>query len=138
MNIIEQSNDFCLNYLSYIKKTASSFHISFSQALCLNAIPFDGISQSKLANKLSVDLSTLSRNLDKLIKLNLIHKKVLRMDKRSYKITLSADGKILFQKFNNTLYAELNKIYANLNIDDINQIEELLNKLNWQFTLYEK
>ena len=138
MNIIEQSNDFCLNYLSYIKKTASLFHISCSQALCLNAIPFDGISQSKLANKLSVDLSTLSRNLDKLIKLNLIHKKVLRMDKRSYKITLSSDGKILFQKFNDTLYAELKNIYADLNIDDINQIEELLNKLNWQFALYEK
>ena len=54
------------NILYEIKYVAKLYEITTSQFLCIISIPYEGISQTNLANKLSVDISTLSRNLDKL------------------------------------------------------------------------
>ena len=67
MNIIENSVQYCINFLSIIRKIAAELHLTPSQMLCIYVIPFRGITQSDLAKKLSIDISTLSRNLDKLI-----------------------------------------------------------------------
>ena len=47
--------DFCLNYLSCLKKVASQLNVTYSQAICINYIPSRGISQADLAKKLSID-----------------------------------------------------------------------------------
>ena len=135
MNIVEISNDFCLNYLSCMRRVASSLNITQSQVLCLSAIPFRGISQSNLAKKLSIDISTLSRNLNKLSDNDLINKKLSNTDKRSYKIKLTNKGDDLYKKFINSLSKEIQCIYAKLNMGEIDQIEEILNKLNWQLEI---
>ena len=137
MNIIEQSREFCLNYLSYIKKVANFFQISQSQALCINLIPSNGISQADLAKKLSIDISTLSRNLNHLINLNLINKKNSTIDRRSYRINLSKKGNILYKEFNEKMNAELQLIFDKINLDEKEQLVEILNKINWQFELNE-
>ena len=80
MNLVELSNDFSLNYLACIRRTASEFKLSLSQSLCLQSIPFDGISQSQLAKKLSIDISTLSRNITHLISLDIVSKKHYHID----------------------------------------------------------
>ena len=74
MNFLTQYNEFCLNYLKSIKKIASSLSLTQSQILCIKSIPFDGISQVNLSKKLALDLSTLSRNLEKLQKDKIINK----------------------------------------------------------------
>jgi DNA-binding MarR family transcriptional regulator len=138
MNVVEQSQNFCLNYLSYLRKVANYFEISQSQAICLNLIPTQGISQSDLAKKLSLDISTLSRNLNHLIKLNLINKQVSNVDKRSYRINLSAKGMQFYKLFNEEIQSRLQKIYNGISLDEIEQLTEILNKVNWQFELHEK
>ena len=135
MNIVEQTNDFCINYLKCVKKAANALWITQSQALCIQTIPFDGISQTDLAEKLSLDLSTLSRNLDKLIKIHLIKKTISKRDKRSYNIILSPRGREIYQQLNDKINNDLQNIYSQLNIQEIDQMVDILNKINWEFEI---
>ena len=138
MNLIEISISFCINYLACLRRIATKLGLTQSQALCLNAIPFNGISQANLAKKLSIDISTLSRNLDKLKSLDLIDKTSSNIDRRSYQITLNTKGEKLFKKINNLLFEELNPIYAKLDLNDQDILEEGLNTLNWGIELLNK
>ena len=82
--------------ISYeIKYVAKLNKITTSQFLCIISIPYDGISQTNLANKLSVDISTLSRNLDKLCKKKILKKVTDYPDKRITKIFLTKTGNSL-------------------------------------------
>ena len=75
MNLSEQSTDFFKNYLRLFRKNITQYNLTESQALCLISIPFNGISQTRLSHNLSLNISTVSRNLSHLIKVDLIIKK---------------------------------------------------------------
>ena len=135
MNFVEQYNDFCLNYLRCLRKVAASLWITQSQALCIQAIPFDGISQTNLADKLSLDLSTLSRNLDILIKINLIKKKQSTIDKRSFIIFLTSRGVETYHDLSDLIQNSFQDIYKSLTDDEVDHMLETLNKINWEFEL---
>ena len=138
MNLIELSNDFCQKYLSCFKKAAQRLQLTQSQSLCLSAIPFKGISQTDLANKLSLDLSTLSRNLNKLSIKKLILKTSSNHDKRISKIYLTERGQDIYNQLNNLIADDLSKIFNAFDVDEQSQMEEMLNKINWQFDLLNK
>lgn len=135
MNVIEQSNDFFKNYFRYFKKSIKSFNLTTSQALCLISIPFDGISQTSLSKKLAVDLSTLSRNLNHLIKMNLIIKEKSKSDIRSFIIKFTPRGEKLYININDNIHKNFYKIFSKLNIEERNLFAEICNKINWQFEL---
>ena len=118
MNLIELSGDFCNNYLYYLKKASSKLNLTLSQVLCLTTIPYDGISQSMLAKKLALDLSTLSRNLNKLIDIGLIQKENSHYDKRSYNISLTSSGKNIYNKILNLVQSDLNTIINHLDPEE--------------------
>tara|TARA_B110001454_G_scaffold154227_1_gene143525 strand:- start:8 stop:427 length:420 start_codon:yes stop_codon:yes gene_type:complete len=135
MNLIEQSNEFLKNYLRCFRNSLIPFNLTQSQALCLLSIPFDGIIQTNLSKKLALDLSTLSRNLNHLLKNNLILKTKSDTDLRIYIIQLSPKGQNLYEKLNNNINNNFKDIYSNLDLKDINHVINVLNKLNWQFEL---
>jgi len=135
MNVVELSNDFFIAYCSVFRRVAYSLELSQAQALCICAIPFEGLPQSALSKKLSIDLSTLSRNLDKLIVKKIITKNISALDRRSYKISLTAAGVELQKKINFTISIQLKDCFHNLTVEEINHFEEILNKLNWQLEL---
>ena len=64
-----------IDYNSLIRIAATGLGISSSQAFNILSIPFDGISMSGLSHKLGLDASTLTRNVNKLIKLDYMIKK---------------------------------------------------------------
>ena len=135
MNLVEQSSDFFKNYLRCFKNSIKPFHLTQSQALCLISIPYDGTSQTELSKRLAIKLSTLSRNLNHLIKMNLIIKERSRSDIRSYIIKLTPQGKELYQKVNDNISNNFHKIFSKLNMEDKDLIVDILNKINWQFEL---
>ena len=135
MNFLTQYNEFCLNYLKSIKKIASSLSLTQSQILCIKSIPFDGISQVNLSKKLALDLSTLSRNLEKLQKDKIINKEKSNYDNRSSIITLTQKGKTIYKEIINVMQSEINNILLKINIDDIDYLTEVLNKINWEIEL---
>ena len=138
MNTIELSFNFSINFLSIIKSTATKMQLTHSQALCMCAIPFNGIAQSDLAKKLSIDLSTLSRNLEKLIRLDIISKTNSHIDRRSYKIKLTDNGIEVYNDFIFLIQSQLKASYDKLSLDEIELLEDILNKLNWELSLLNK
>jgi len=138
MNFAEQSTDFCIKYFSYLRRISSKLDLTPSQSMCLFSIPVNGISQSDLAKKLSIDLSTLSRNIDKLIKMGLIKRGSSAYDKRLAIISLTDDGFSKYFKLNETLESELNIVFSKFDMDEQNKILEFFNKIIWNFELIEK
>ena len=73
MNITEHLSDISLNYFSLVRKLASKFDLTLSQTLVLLYIPFDGITISDLSDKLGIDISTMTRNIQRIEKKGLIN-----------------------------------------------------------------
>ncbi len=137
MELTELTLNFHTNYLNLMRQIGSKHQISISQLLCVISIPYKGIQQIELAKILSLDVSTLSRNLDKLIARKLIIKKKAQLDQRAYQISLSSQGKQLYEDIMlniNTLYES---IYLKLDDMEIEQFKEILIKLNWLFISHE-
>ena len=135
MNLSEQSTDFFKNYLRLFRKNIKQYNLTESQALCLISIPFDGISQTRLSHNLSLNISTVSRNLSHLIKVDLIIKKKSNQDIRSYNISLSDQGKKIYTKINKSIDNHFYNIYTKLDLNEKDLLIDLLNKINWQFEL---
>ena len=135
MNFVELYAEFCFNYLKCLKEVSSSLHITQSQALCIQSIPHDGITQIELAQKIGIDVSTLSRNLDKLLSKEFIKKTQSDRDRRAYVIKLTKRGHQLYIMIHNQLNDFLKDIHTSLNLDEMHLINDLLNKINWEFTL---
>lgn len=135
MNLSEQSCDFFKNYLRLFRKNIKQYNLTESQALCLVSVPFDGISQTRLSHNLSLNLSTVSRNLSHLIKLDLIIKKKSNQDIRSYNIILSDNGKKIYTKINKSIDNHFYNICTKLDSNEKDLLIDLLNKINWQFEL---
>ena len=119
------------NTLFPIRKVAKDYSISSSQLLCLVSIPSEGINQTNLASLLSLDLSTLSRNLQHLINKNFIIKQRIKSDNRSYHIFLSDNGDSLCKKVYQDLESYFHDIHLLLNDRDIEQILSTLSQFNW-------
>ena len=131
MNIAELTVALHNNTLSPIRRITKKYSISSSQLLCIISIPSEGINQTNLAALLSIDISTLSRNLNHLIKKNLITKKNTKYDNRSFKILITEDGEILCNNILQCLESYFNDI--NLILDDL-EIEillDVLSRFNW-------
>tara|TARA_B100001123_G_C15198535_1_gene982358 strand:- start:299 stop:721 length:423 start_codon:yes stop_codon:yes gene_type:complete len=123
-----------VNCLLPIRKVSNNNNITPSQLLCILSIPFSGISQVELAHILSLDVSTLSRNLDKLINKQLINKKTALMDKRSYIIYLTDIGKKLYNQSISELECHFSSIYENLHIKDIESLLAGIQSINWELS----
>ena len=133
MNIPELLITLHINMLHPLRGIAKKNQLSIQQILCIYSIPLDGITQKSLADFLSIDISTLSRNLRKLEQQNIITKHAVKDDNRFVKIYLSDYG---INIFNNILY-ELTNYIERLNLDtdsnDMQSIIDSLLQLNWHF-----
>ena len=131
MNISELLITLHINTLYSLKLVAKKHKLSIQQLLCVYSIPIDGITQTSLANYLSIDVSTLSRNLNKLEIQKIIYKKSIKNDERFLKIFLTNSGKKIFQGI---LY-DLTTYIETLNVDtDTNETQKIIDNLlnlNW-------
>jgi len=137
MNLSELITDLYTNLLFIIKKVAKNNNITSSQLLCIHAIPSEGISQSELAKILCLDLSTTSRNLDKLIIKKIIIKKNSSFDNRKQNIFLSEEGEKLYLEILDDLNQRLHILYDfSENSNNLESIINILSQFNW--LLYKK
>ena len=131
MNITEFVIDLVAKYNAIIRFSASHFNLTFSQALLILSIPFDGISMTKLARKLGLDNSTLTRNVQGLKQLNIVTHKSDSYDKRVQLIILTNEGSNLY----NSLFDHFNElnlsILSKLNLDDNELLHHSIEKLIW-------
>ncbi len=76
--------------------------------------------------------------IQKLKKHKIIEKTIPNYDKRTLIISLTTKGKNIYQKLNKALNESLNKVIKNIKIEDLDYMNEILNKINWEFELYLK
>ena len=103
MNIPELLTNLTTHYNAIFRQYSSRLSLTAPQAFHLLSIPVDGISMSGLANKLGLDTSTLTRNIQKLEKLDLVRRKQDRNDKRILVVYLTDKGRGKVEKVEESL-----------------------------------
>ena len=131
MNITELLTDLASNTNAIIRAAASNLNLTSSQAFHLLSIPFDGIPMSGLAHKLGLDNSTLTRNIQKLEKLNLVERKSDKYDKRLQRVILTDKGSSLLSSLESSLEQQYYNVLDQVDLETQEQLLTILEKLSW-------
>ena len=131
MNLPELLVDLTTHYNALIRSAASQLHLTASQAFHLISIPHDGIPMFKLAHKLGLDASTLTRNIQKLENLGLVKRKHDSYDKRVQKAVLTKQGVKITEEIEEILIKRSYSIIEQIDLDTQESMCELLEKLVW-------
>ena len=131
MNIPELLANLTTHYNAIFRQYSSQLSLTAPQAFHLLSIPVDGISMSGLANKLGLDTSTLTRNIQKLEKLDLVRRKQDRNDKRILAVYLTDKGRGKVEKVENSLLDLNFSMMKYIDLDDQENIPEMLERLVW-------
>ena len=110
MSVTELLTDITASTNAIIRNVASKLNLTASQAFHLLSIPFDGIPMSRLANRLGLDNSTLTRNIQKLEKMDLVERNSDNYDKRIQLVVLSKRGASLLELLEENLEHQSNDI----------------------------
>ena len=138
MTIIENLSDVSLHYFALVRQLSSKFEITLSQTLVLISLPFDGITISDLSEKLGIDISTMTRNIQRMEKKQLIKKTPNPNDKRSIKIILTKRGTLLNESLNKDISNSINKVISQYDLKTSNNIKNHLEHLSWDLYLLRK
>ena len=131
MNLPELLADLTTHYNALIRSSASQLQLTASQAFHLISIPHDGIPMSKLAHKLGLDASTLTRNIQKLENLGLVARKNDSYDKRVQRAVLTKQGLEITEEIDEILLKMNNLIIEQIDLDTQENMCEFLEKLVW-------
>ena len=138
MSITEHLSDVSLNYFALLRKLSSKFDLTLSQSLLLLYVPFEGITISDLSEKLGVDISTMTRNIQRIEKQGLIERSKNLDDKRSIKLNLSKRGKKIIALLNDDITNNLSPILKKYDFEKIEKIKSSLESLGWDLYLFRK
>ena len=133
MNFTELLIDLASSANAIIRISAAKFNLTASQAFHLLSIPFDGIPMSILANRLGLDSSTLTRNIQKLESLGLVKRTVDSYDRRIQRVLLTKNGVSLVESFENYLMDQHQSIIDLIDLDAQENLLISLEKLSWAF-----
>ena len=131
MNIPELLTDLTTHYNALIRNAASQLNLTASQAFHLLSIPHDGIPMSQLAHKLGLDTSTLTRNIQKLEKMELIKRRQGSYDKRVQKAVLTEKGEEMIGLLDELLQEMNNTFMEHMDLDSQENITDILEKIVW-------
>ena len=136
MSVIENLSELSLQYFALVRQLSSKFELTLSQTLILLSIPFDGVTISNLSEKLGIDISTMTRNIQRIEKKNLVKRLPNPNDKRSIKLFLSQRGLTLTNSINFEISASLEQILDKYDLKISNQIKNNLEHLSWDIYLH--
>jgi len=131
MNITELLTDLSSSTNAIIRKVASKFNLTSSQAFHLLSIPFDGIPISKLAHRLGLDNSTLTRNIQKLENLGLVSRDTDNYDRRIQRVLLTNKGVLLLESLESKMEEQNSTILEYIDLDTREQLLTVLERLSW-------
>ena len=117
---------------SLLRSISSDSNLSISQYFTLQSIPPDGVSMSELAGKLGIDNSTLTRNINVLIKLQLVTKIQSKSDKREYIAILTQDAYLLIKNLEVEFDKAFIKIILDISSEEKSQLSNIIEKINWK------
>ncbi|MDP7026778.1 MAG: MarR family transcriptional regulator [Candidatus Marinimicrobia bacterium] len=131
MNIPELLTNLTTHYNAVLRQYSSQLSLTTPQAFHLLSIPVDGISMSGLANKLGLDTSTLTRNIQKLEKMGFVRREQDKKDRRILVAYLTDKGRGRVEKIEESLLDLNFSMMKYIDLDDQENIPEMLEKLVW-------
>ena len=133
MDFSEQIQEITAHVNGITRHAATKHNISFAQAQFLLKVPSEGISISELSNLIGIDISTMSRNVNKLELLKLVERKRDSHDGRTFRLSLTPSGITIVD----LLFAEIDAcstaILSTIPLDLQGRIGDVLEQLNWAF-----
>ena len=132
----ENLNLFLCNLNVVARQISSNNNLSVSQYFTLSAISSTGINMTNLSKRVGIDNSTLTRNINILIKNKLVQKKRSVTDRRGFIIYLTKEGDDIIDLMDNQMDIIINNICFGLTANERESILEILTKLNWKLSCY--
>ena len=134
--LAEYLNSFLSHMNVLVRQVASKNNLSPSQYYTLNSISSNGISMSDLSSTIGVDNSTLTRNINILIKRSLVKKDRSKEDRREFIVILSSKGEKVVNKLDNQMESLIITLISDINPDSRQEFIDTIEKLNWKISGY--
>ena len=134
--IAEYLHTFVVQMNVIVRRVASHNNLSLSQYFALTNISSSGISMTELSTMLGLDNSTLTRNINILIKRALVLKEKSEEDRRGYIITLSEKGITLLDNLENQIEDILEGFIASVPTDNKQQLIDMIETINWKASCF--
>ena len=134
--LAEYLNTFLSRMNAIARGVASDNNLSLSQYYTLSSIASDGISMSELSSLLGVDNSTLTRNINVLMKRSLVRKERSEDDRREFLVMLSESGIAMINTLENQMESNLNIFINDIPSDSREKFIEIIEQLNWKLNSY--
>ena len=134
--LAEYLNTFLSRMNAIARGVSSDNNLSLSQYYTLSSIASDGISMSELSSLLGVDNSTLTRNINVLMKRSLVKKKRSEDDRREFLVMLSESGIAMINTLENQMESNLNIFINDIPSDSREKFIEIIEQLNWKLNSY--
>ena len=134
--LAEYLNSFLSHMNVLVRQVASKNNLSPSQYYTLNSISSNGISMSDLSSTIGVDNSTLTRNINILIKRSLVKKNRSKEDRREFIVILSSKGEKVVNKLDNQMESLINTLISDINPESRQEFIDTIEQLNWKISGY--
>ena len=134
MDFSEQIQEITTHVNGITRQAANKHNISFAQAQFLLRVPSDGISISELSSLIGIDISTMSRNVNKLELLELIKRERDSNDGRTFRLSLTPSGNETVDLLFSEIDAQATEILSTIPLEAQGLIGNILEQLNWAFT----
>lgn len=134
MDFSEQIQEITTHVNGITRQAATKHNISFAQAQFLLRVPSEGISISELSSLIGIDISTMSRNVNKLELLQLIERKRDSDDGRTFKLSLTPSGVEIVDLLFSEIDARATEILSTIPLEIQERVGDVLEQLNWAFT----
>ena len=132
MNSGELLNQLLIDLQSLFRTSFRKKKFTLSQINLISSIPINGIEMTSISSYLGIDNSTLTRNVNVLIKQNILKRDVNPKDGRSKLLVLTSYGINVKLELENIIEKIGNKLLKNKVIVDSDQFIDMLDTLHWE------
>ena len=132
MNSGELLNQLLIDLQSLFRISFRKKKFTLSQINLISSIPTNGIEMTSISSYLGIDNSTLTRNVNVLIKQNILKRDVNPKDKRSKLLRLTSHGVNVKLELENIIEKIGNKLFKNKVILDSDHFIDMLDVLHWE------
>ena len=132
MNSGELLNQLLIDLQSLFRSSFRKKKFTLSQINLISSIPINGIEMTSISSYLGIDNSTLTRNVNVLIKKNILKRDVNPKDGRSKLLVLTSHGINVKLELEKIIEKIGNKLLKNKVIVDSNHFVDMLDALHWE------
>ena len=132
MQITGVLRDLTCQLQALLRGVSRERHLTLTQAQILLNLPVDGLPLSSLAHRLGLDISTISRIIDNMVKRQWVQRVPVPEDRRINRVVPTAAGTRLYHQLTDGLESEVKSILSGLDASRLETLGQDLEDLTWR------